>query len=213
MIRSTHGFNFGANARMWCGCNPFVEPKEMSTTPTFGNSIPLSQDSSTFIFLVWQVLLCAIENARQATLERLMGTRQPRQFHPPDQFTKRHTSQRQLSSERLSVFGFQTKPSHRLSLRSGCLPRLASGKTDGNRSKMLSSVAGMRTPNTPGVCEPCFAVRRPCLRAAGYDQFHPISKKGSMMSPKGLGWIIVDSLGTMMIMNLTSQLSDQLLPY
>ncbi|KAJ4356493.1 mannosyl-oligosaccharide alpha-1,2-mannosidase [Didymosphaeria variabile] len=28
------------------------------------------------------------------------------------------------------------------------------------------------------------------------------------MSPKGLGWIIVDSLDTMMIMNLTSQLSD-----
>lgn len=28
------------------------------------------------------------------------------------------------------------------------------------------------------------------------------------MSPKGLGWIIVDSLDTMMIMNLTSQLSE-----
>lgn len=28
------------------------------------------------------------------------------------------------------------------------------------------------------------------------------------MSPSGLGWIIVDSLDTMMIMNLTSQLSD-----
>jgi hypothetical protein len=28
------------------------------------------------------------------------------------------------------------------------------------------------------------------------------------MSPRGLGWIIVDSLDTMMIMNLTSQLSD-----
>lgn len=28
------------------------------------------------------------------------------------------------------------------------------------------------------------------------------------MSPKGLGWIIVDSLDTMMIMNLTTQLSD-----
>jgi hypothetical protein len=28
------------------------------------------------------------------------------------------------------------------------------------------------------------------------------------MSPQGLGWIIVDSLDTMMIMNLTSQLSD-----
>jgi hypothetical protein len=29
-----------------------------------------------------------------------------------------------------------------------------------------------------------------------------------MMRPKGLGWIIVDSLDTMMIMNLTSRLSD-----
>lgn len=38
--------------------------------------------------------------------------------------------------------------------------------------------------------------------------FNPISKKGSQMSPTGLGWIIVDSLDTMMIMNLTSQLAD-----
>ncbi|PMD22249.1 glycoside hydrolase family 47 protein [Hyaloscypha hepaticicola] len=44
--------------------------------------------------------------------------------------------------------------------------------------------------------------------AWGQDQFHPISKIGSQMSPQGLGWIIVDSLDTMMIMNLTSQLSD-----
>ncbi len=28
------------------------------------------------------------------------------------------------------------------------------------------------------------------------------------MSPNGLGWIIVDSLDTLMIMNLTTQLSD-----
>jgi hypothetical protein len=63
---------------------------------------------------------------------------------------------------------------------------------------MLLSVAGMRIPNTHGVRELCSTVRRPCLRVAGYDQFHPISKKSSMMSPKGLGWIIVDSLDTMM---------------
>ncbi|KAF2442020.1 glycoside hydrolase family 47 protein [Karstenula rhodostoma CBS 690.94] len=44
--------------------------------------------------------------------------------------------------------------------------------------------------------------------AWGHDRFHPISKRGSQMSPKGLGWIIVDSLDTMMIMNLTSQLSE-----
>ncbi|KAI3324153.1 glycoside hydrolase family 47 protein [Xylariaceae sp. AK1471] len=44
--------------------------------------------------------------------------------------------------------------------------------------------------------------------AWGYDRYHPISKKGSQMSPNGLGWIIVDSLDTMMIMNLTSRVAD-----
>ncbi|KAI2794152.1 Mannosyl-oligosaccharide 1,2-alpha-mannosidase [Penicillium oxalicum] len=44
--------------------------------------------------------------------------------------------------------------------------------------------------------------------AWGYDVFHPISKSGSQMSPNGLGWIIVDSLDTLMIMNLTTQLGD-----
>ncbi|KAJ5833839.1 glycoside hydrolase [Penicillium riverlandense] len=44
--------------------------------------------------------------------------------------------------------------------------------------------------------------------AWGKDRFHPISKTGSQMSPSGLGWIIVDSLDTLMIMNLTSELSD-----
>jgi len=43
---------------------------------------------------------------------------------------------------------------------------------------------------------------------SGQDQFHPLSQKGSQMSPDGLGWIIVDSLDTLMIMNLTSCLSD-----
>ncbi|KAE8353759.1 glycoside hydrolase [Aspergillus coremiiformis] len=42
----------------------------------------------------------------------------------------------------------------------------------------------------------------------GQDRFHPISKTGSQMSPSGLGWIIIDSLDTMMIMNLTTRLSD-----
>jgi hypothetical protein len=87
---------------------------------------------------------------------------------------------------------------HQLLPGSGCLPRPANGKVDGSRSNMLLSVAGMRIPNTHGVRELCSTVRRPCLRVAGYDQFHPISKKSSMMSPKGLGWIIVDSLDTMM---------------
>ncbi|SPO00892.1 related to alpha-mannosidase MNS1 [Cephalotrichum gorgonifer] len=43
--------------------------------------------------------------------------------------------------------------------------------------------------------------------AWGKDQFFPISKGGKQMTPKGMGWIIIDSLDTMMLMNLTSQLS------
>ncbi|KAE8381462.1 glycoside hydrolase [Aspergillus bertholletiae] len=42
----------------------------------------------------------------------------------------------------------------------------------------------------------------------GQDRFHPISKTGSQMSPSGLGWIVVDSLDTLMIMNLTTRLSE-----
>ncbi len=41
----------------------------------------------------------------------------------------------------------------------------------------------------------------------GYDEFHPISKQGKQMAPHGMGWIIVDALDTMMLMNLTSRLS------
>ncbi len=40
----------------------------------------------------------------------------------------------------------------------------------------------------------------------GQDEFHPIAKTGREMVPGGLGWIIVDSLDTLMIMNLTSRL-------
>ena len=45
--------------------------------------------------------------------------------------------------------------------------------------------------------------------AWGYDIYHPLSKEGAQMSDKGkgMGWIIVDALDTLMIMNLTSQLS------
>ncbi|KAI9821573.1 MAG: mannosyl-oligosaccharide alpha-1,2-mannosidase [Thelocarpon impressellum] len=43
--------------------------------------------------------------------------------------------------------------------------------------------------------------------AWGFDEYHPVSKTGRQMVPKGLGWIIVDSLDTLMIMNLTSRLS------
>ncbi|KAI9746814.1 MAG: mannosyl-oligosaccharide alpha-1,2-mannosidase, partial [Candelina submexicana] len=43
--------------------------------------------------------------------------------------------------------------------------------------------------------------------AWGYDEYHPLSKSGRQMVPNGMGWIIVDSLDTLMIMNLTSRLS------
>lgn len=42
--------------------------------------------------------------------------------------------------------------------------------------------------------------------AWGYDEFHPIAKTGRKMAPEGLGWIIVDSLDTMILMNQTSRL-------
>jgi len=43
--------------------------------------------------------------------------------------------------------------------------------------------------------------------AWGYDEFHPVSKKGTQMAPNGMGWIIVDALDTLMLMNLTSRLT------
>ncbi|OTB01505.1 glycoside hydrolase family 47 protein [Hypoxylon sp. CI-4A] len=43
--------------------------------------------------------------------------------------------------------------------------------------------------------------------AWGYDEFHPVSKKGKQMAPQGMGWIIVDALDTMILMNLTSRVS------
>ncbi|KAI4596254.1 mannosyl-oligosaccharide alpha-1,2-mannosidase [Pestalotiopsis sp. 9143b] len=44
--------------------------------------------------------------------------------------------------------------------------------------------------------------------AWGYDEYHPISKKGKQMAPNGMGWIIVDALDTMMLMNLTSRVGQ-----
>ncbi|PWY76205.1 mannosyl-oligosaccharide alpha-1,2-mannosidase [Aspergillus heteromorphus CBS 117.55] len=41
--------------------------------------------------------------------------------------------------------------------------------------------------------------------AWGYDEYHPISKYGRHMIAGGMGWIIVDALDTLMIMNLTSR--------
>lgn len=40
----------------------------------------------------------------------------------------------------------------------------------------------------------------------GKDEFHPVSKSGRNMAKKGLGWIIIDALDTMILMNSTSRL-------
>jgi mannosyl-oligosaccharide alpha-1,2-mannosidase len=42
----------------------------------------------------------------------------------------------------------------------------------------------------------------------GFDEYHPISKTGENMAPKGLGWIIIDGLDTAILMNLTSRVQD-----
>jgi hypothetical protein len=41
----------------------------------------------------------------------------------------------------------------------------------------------------------------------GYDEYHPVSKQGRYMAENGMGWIIVDALDTLMIMNLTKELN------
>ncbi|KAF2456647.1 family 47 glycosyl hydrolase [Lineolata rhizophorae] len=40
----------------------------------------------------------------------------------------------------------------------------------------------------------------------GYDEYHPVSKKGRHMVEGGMGWIIVDALDTLILMNLTTEL-------
>lgn len=43
--------------------------------------------------------------------------------------------------------------------------------------------------------------------AWGYDEYHPISKNGRQMVTNGMGWIIVDALDTLIIMNMTTELA------
>lgn len=43
--------------------------------------------------------------------------------------------------------------------------------------------------------------------AWGYDEYKPHSKTGRHMVPGGMGWIIVDALDTLMLMNLTRELT------
>lgn len=44
--------------------------------------------------------------------------------------------------------------------------------------------------------------------AWGMDEYYPLSKKGRNMVEGGMGWIIVDALDTMMLMNLTTRVSQ-----
>ncbi|EEP83003.1 mannosyl-oligosaccharide 1,2-alpha-mannosidase [Uncinocarpus reesii 1704] len=44
--------------------------------------------------------------------------------------------------------------------------------------------------------------------AWGYDEYYPIAKSGRNMVEGGMGWIIVDALDTLMIMNLTSRVQQ-----
>jgi len=46
-----------------------------------------------------------------------------------------------------------------------------------------------------------------CVIFLGKDEFHPVSKTGKFMTPKGMGWIIVDALDTLILMNETSRLT------
>lgn len=61
----------------------------------------------------------------------------------------------------------------------------------------------------PGVCDGPYLDASEwlltCARA-GYDEYHPFAKTGENMAPKGLGWIIIDSLDTLMLMNQTKRL-------
>jgi hypothetical protein len=47
------------------------------------------------------------------------------------------------------------------------------------------------------------------LSTTGYDEYNPISHGGRYMAqPNGIGWIIIDALDTLMLMNLTQELED-----
>lgn len=44
--------------------------------------------------------------------------------------------------------------------------------------------------------------------AWGFDEYHPVSKGSKQMVTNGMGWIIVDALDTLMLMNLTTEITD-----
>ncbi|KAL5615164.1 hypothetical protein BROUX41_005221 [Berkeleyomyces rouxiae] len=44
--------------------------------------------------------------------------------------------------------------------------------------------------------------------AWGFDEYHPISKTAKKMAPKGMGWIIIDAIDTMILMGLSSRVDQ-----
>ncbi|ORY07453.1 glycoside hydrolase [Basidiobolus meristosporus CBS 931.73] len=42
-------------------------------------------------------------------------------------------------------------------------------------------------------------------QAFGFDEYHPLTQNGTNMIPKGIGYTIIDSLDTILLMNLTSE--------
>ncbi|KKZ58585.1 mannosyl-oligosaccharide alpha-1,2-mannosidase [[Emmonsia] crescens] len=100
----------------------------------------------------------------------------------------------------------------------GEIVRLQSGKQGGNLWKWMKSVEKGKGDEL-GVVD--WASRRERVRDAfiiswddyadhawGHDIYKPLSKKGEDMVKGGMGWIIVDSLDTLMIMNLTSRVQN-----
>ena len=62
-------------------------------------------------------------------------------------------------------------------------------------------------PRTRRASSGAYLLNLDCLRFAGEDEYHPIAQTGNRIPGNGLGSILVDSLDTLMIMNLTSRLS------
>jgi hypothetical protein len=85
------------------------------------------------------------------------------------------------------------------------------GSAAESASRRLLPLAGMLMKSTDGVG--LFPETILCIgsnanvSSLGFDEYHPISKNGRQMTPNGMGWIIVDALDTMMIMNLTSRVA------
>ncbi|OJD13176.1 hypothetical protein AJ78_06338 [Emergomyces pasteurianus Ep9510] len=104
----------------------------------------------------------------------------------------------------------------------GEIVRLQSGKQGGNLWKwMKAAEKGKGEEGVKGKGAVDWAARREKVRDAfivswddyaehawGRDIYKPLSKKGEDMITGGLGWIIVDALDTMMIMNLTSRVQN-----